>query len=138
MILTRQGAIAHFNKLTVTEIAGAGKGYPTEVGDGQQANLPKPSFVQLDNMQTVARERFVKYLGALDRATMRELRPAAGAGAGTRRRLVTGASPRRREYPRAPRKRAAVRRQDREGPLAVGSRWVIYQSAMSRKWRSTS
>jgi mRNA-degrading endonuclease toxin of MazEF toxin-antitoxin module len=73
VILTRQGVIAHLNKLTVAEVTGAGKGYPTEVAIGQQANLPKPSFVELDNIHTVAKERFVKYLGALDRATMREV-----------------------------------------------------------------
>jgi hypothetical protein len=43
------------------------------VAVGQQANLPKPSFVQLDNTHTLVRERFVKYLGALDRATRREV-----------------------------------------------------------------
>jgi mRNA-degrading endonuclease toxin of MazEF toxin-antitoxin module len=26
--------------------------------------------VQLDNLQTIAKDRFVKYLGSLDRATM--------------------------------------------------------------------
>ena len=70
LILTRQGVIAHVNKLTVAEITSAGKGYPTEVAIGQQANLPKTSFVQLDNLQTVAKDRFVKYLGSLDSATM--------------------------------------------------------------------
>ena len=70
LILTRQGVIAHVNKLTVAEITTAGKGYPTEVAIAQQANLPKASFVQLDNLQTVAKDRFVKYVGSLDRSTM--------------------------------------------------------------------
>jgi mRNA-degrading endonuclease toxin of MazEF toxin-antitoxin module len=70
VILTRQAVIAHLNKLTVAEITSAGKGYPTEVGIGQQANLSRPSFVQLDNVQTVSKARFVKYLGALDAPTM--------------------------------------------------------------------
>ena len=29
--------------------------------------------MQLDNIHTIARERFVKYLGALDGATMRDV-----------------------------------------------------------------
>ena len=70
VVLTRQAVIAHLNKLTVAEVTSVGKGYPTEVAVGQQANLPKPSFVQLDNVQTVSKARFVKYLGALDAPTM--------------------------------------------------------------------
>ena len=73
VILTRQAVIAHLNKLTVAEITTSGKGYPTEIAIGQKANLPRESYVQLDNIQTVAKERFVKYLGALDVATMRTL-----------------------------------------------------------------
>jgi mRNA interferase MazF len=73
LILTRQAVITHLNKLTVAEITSAGKGYPTEVPIGQKANLPKESYVELDNIQTVSKARFVKYLGALDRATMRDV-----------------------------------------------------------------
>ena len=71
LILTRQGVIPHLNKLTVAEITTSGKGYPTEVPVGQKGNLRKESFVQLDNIQTVSKGRFVKYVGALDRETMR-------------------------------------------------------------------
>ena len=71
VILTRQGVIAHVNKLTVAEITTAGKGYPTEVAVGQKANLSRESFVTLDNVQTVSKARFVKYVGAFDDATMR-------------------------------------------------------------------
>ena len=70
LILTRQGVIPYLNKVTVAEITSVGKGYPTEVAIGQKANLTKESFVQLDNIQTVSKARFVKYLGALDPATM--------------------------------------------------------------------
>ena len=71
VILTRQGVIAHVNKLTVAEITTAGKGYPTEVAVGQKANLSRESFVTLDNVQTVSKARFVTYVGAFDDATMR-------------------------------------------------------------------
>ena len=73
VILTRQGVITHVNKLTVAEITSNGKGYPTEVALGERANLSKASFVQLDNLQTVSKERFVKYLSTVDRATMVEV-----------------------------------------------------------------
>ena len=70
---TRQPVIAYLNKVAVAEITSTGKGYPTEVAVGQKANLPKESFVQLDNIQTVSKDRFVKYVGALDPATMRTI-----------------------------------------------------------------
>src|SRR5262245_11164547 len=73
LVLTRQGVIPFLNKLTVAEITTIGKGYPTEVAIGQKANLLKDSYVQLDNIQTVSKDRFVKYLGALDQPTMRQV-----------------------------------------------------------------
>lgn len=73
LVLTRQGVIAHVTRVTVAEITSRGKGYPTEVAIGQKANLPRESFVQLDNVQTVAKTRFVKYLGTLDVSTMRSV-----------------------------------------------------------------
>ena len=73
LIVTRQGVIPHVSKLTIAEITSVGKGYPTEVSIGQKANLPRDSYVQLDNLQTVSKERFVKYLGSLDAATMRTI-----------------------------------------------------------------
>jgi mRNA-degrading endonuclease toxin of MazEF toxin-antitoxin module len=73
VILTRQGVIRHLNKLTVAEITSSGKGYPTEVAIGQLTNLARESFVQLDNIQTVPKDRFVKYLGALDQGAMRTI-----------------------------------------------------------------
>ena len=71
LVITRQSVIPYVNKLTVAEITSRGKGYPTEVAIGERANLPKNSCVQLDNIQTVSKQRFVKYLGALDSTTMR-------------------------------------------------------------------
>jgi mRNA interferase MazF len=73
LILTRQGVIPHLDKVTVAEITTVGKGYPTEVALGHKANLPKESFVHLDNIHTVPKERCVKYLGALDRATLQTI-----------------------------------------------------------------
>jgi mRNA-degrading endonuclease toxin of MazEF toxin-antitoxin module len=73
LILTRHGVIPHVNKLTVAEITTHGKGYPTEVPLGQKGNLRQASFVELDNLQTVPKARFVKYIGTLDSDTMRQV-----------------------------------------------------------------
>ena len=73
VVLTRQAVIPHVNKLTVAEVTSIGKGYPTEVAIGHQANLPKEAYVQLDNIQTVAKLRFVKYHGRLDTPTMQAI-----------------------------------------------------------------
>jgi mRNA-degrading endonuclease toxin of MazEF toxin-antitoxin module len=73
LIITRQAVIPHLNKLTVAEITSTGKGYPTEVAIGQKANLPKESYVELDNIQTVPKDHFVKYVGALDAPTMKTI-----------------------------------------------------------------
>lgn len=71
VVLTRQAVIAHVSKVTVAEVTTKGKGYPTEVAIGQAASLRRESFVQLDNVQTVSKTRFVKHLGALNPDTMR-------------------------------------------------------------------
>ena len=73
VIITRQAVIPYLNKVTVAEITSTGKGYPTEVAIGQKANLPRESYVQLDNIQTVPKDRCARYVGALDAATMRTL-----------------------------------------------------------------
>ncbi|MFN0123963.1 MAG: type II toxin-antitoxin system PemK/MazF family toxin [Blastocatellia bacterium] len=73
VILTRSAVIPHLNKVTVAEITTQGKGYPTEVDIGQQANLPHHSYVQLDNIQTIPRQRLTKFVGALDNVSMRAI-----------------------------------------------------------------
>ena len=73
VILTRQKVIEYLNKVSVAEVTTKGKGYPTEVFIGQKANLPKPSFIQADNIHTVPKGRLVKYLGTLDPMTMKDV-----------------------------------------------------------------
>jgi mRNA interferase MazF len=73
IILTRQKVLQYLNKVTVAEVTTKGKGYPTEMFLGQKANLPKSSFVQTDNIHTVAKERLVKYMGTVDATTMMEV-----------------------------------------------------------------
>jgi mRNA interferase MazF len=73
VILTRQNVVEFLNKVTVAEVTTQGKGYPTEVFIGQKANLPKPSFVQADNLHTVPKQKLAKYMGTLDPETMHEV-----------------------------------------------------------------
>jgi mRNA-degrading endonuclease toxin of MazEF toxin-antitoxin module len=73
VILTRQKVLPYVNKVIVAEITSQGKGYPTEIFIDQKANLPKPSFIQADNLHTVPKTRLEKYLGTLDEITMREV-----------------------------------------------------------------
>ena len=73
VILTRQNILEYLSKVSVAEVTTKGKGYPTEVFIGQKANLQKPSFIQTDNIHTVAKHRLVKYLGTLDPGTMSEV-----------------------------------------------------------------
>ena len=61
VVLTRQNVLAYLNKVVVAEITTKGKGFPTEVFINQKANLPKPSFVQTDNIHTVPKKRLEKY-----------------------------------------------------------------------------
>jgi mRNA-degrading endonuclease toxin of MazEF toxin-antitoxin module len=61
------------NNVIVAEITTKGKGYPTEVFFNQIANLPKPSFVQTDNIHTVLKKRLGKFIGTLDSDTMLEI-----------------------------------------------------------------
>jgi len=70
LILTRQNVLKYLNKVIIAEITTQGKGYPTEIFIDQKANLPKPSFVQADNLHTVPKKRLKKFLGALDPETM--------------------------------------------------------------------
>lgn len=70
LILTRQNVIKYLNKLIVAEITTRGKGYPTEVFIDQKGNLPRPSFVQVDNLHTVPKNRLKKFVGALDSQAM--------------------------------------------------------------------
>jgi mRNA interferase MazF len=73
VVLTRQNVLDYLNKVTVAEITTRGKGYPTEIFVGHKANLPKPSFVQTDNIHTVPKNRLEKFIGTLDKESMLEI-----------------------------------------------------------------
>ena|SRR5207244_1259890 len=90
LIITRQGVISHLNKLTVAEIMSSAKGYPTEVAIGHKANLPKESYVQLDNIQTVSKARFREVSWSPRRGYHADGWAKVGAGARTRRLRLSG------------------------------------------------
>jgi len=71
VVLTRSAVLPYLNKVTVAEVTSQSKGYPTEVDIDQKANLTQPSFVQLDNIQTIPKQRLEKYIGTLDDALMK-------------------------------------------------------------------
>lgn len=73
VVLTRQNVLEYLNKVIVAEITSRGKGYPTEVYIDQKVNLPKPSFVQTDNIHTVPKKRMERFIGTLDSGTMVEI-----------------------------------------------------------------
>ena len=73
VVVTRQNVLDYLDKVAVAEITSRKKGYPTEIFIGQKANLPKPSFVQADNIHTVPKNRLVKFLGTLDKDSMLEI-----------------------------------------------------------------
>ena len=73
VVLTRQNVLEYLNKVTVAEITTRGKGYPTEVFIDQKGNLPKPSFIQADNLHTVPKNLLERYVGTLDPRTMSEV-----------------------------------------------------------------
>lgn len=76
VVLTRNGVLDYLNKVTVAEITSQGKGYPTEVPIGMQANLPRESFVQTDNVHTVSKARLDRYVGTLSDSTMERISEA--------------------------------------------------------------
>lgn len=76
VVLTRNGVLDYLNKVTVAEITSQGKGYPTEVPIGTQANLPRESFVQTDNVHTVSKQRLDRYVGTLSDSTMERISEA--------------------------------------------------------------
>lgn len=65
LILTRSGVIPHLSKVVVAEITSRNKGYPTQVPIGQRGNLKTASSVSTENLHSVSKEHFRRYLGEL-------------------------------------------------------------------------
>ena len=75
-MLTRSSALPYLSAVTVAPITRTIRGIPTEVLLGAEKGLKTPSAANLDSMQTVSKRRVGRYLGALSKARVAEVRDA--------------------------------------------------------------
>ena len=82
LLLTRNSAYAYLNKVLVAEVTTTVRGIPQEVKVGRSEGLPAGSVVNLDNLQTVAKQRLTKRAGALRPTRAIEIRRSLGHALG--------------------------------------------------------
>jgi mRNA interferase MazF len=73
VVLSRQDAIEFLNAVIVAPVTSTVRGSPGEVVLGLDAGLKHCSAANLDSVQTVAKDRLVRYVGQVPRARMREI-----------------------------------------------------------------
>ena len=73
VVLTRESVLPYLRWVTVAPITTTIRGLPTEVRLGTEHGLKVPSVVNLDQVQTVSKDRLHRWLGQLDDATMHEV-----------------------------------------------------------------
>ena len=73
VVLTRSEAIPYLSKVIVAEVTTRGKGYPTQVSVGHEANLPKESWVSAEGLHTLPKDRLLRCRGELSEITMRRV-----------------------------------------------------------------
>jgi mRNA interferase MazF len=73
VVLSRQDAIEFLNAVIVAPVTSTVLGFPGAVVLGQDAGLKHRSAANLDSVQTVAKERLVRYVGQVPPARMREI-----------------------------------------------------------------
>jgi mRNA interferase MazF len=76
LILTRSSAIPYLTGVTVAPITRTIRGIPTEIPLGVDAGLKTASVANLDCVQTVAKTRIGRFLGALGAHRRAEVRTA--------------------------------------------------------------
>ena len=76
VILTRSSACKFLSGLTVAPVTTMIRGIPTEVLLSLEEGLAQTCAVNLDNIQTVQKNRFGPYIAHLSRARMRAIRDA--------------------------------------------------------------
>jgi mRNA interferase MazF len=76
LILTRSMVLPYLSKIVVAEVTTKGKGYPTQIAIGQQANLPKVSFVSAEALHSLPKERLKRYMGELPFDLLRKVNQA--------------------------------------------------------------
>ena len=82
VVLSRNDAIGLLRTVLVAPITTTIRGLPSEVVVGSDEGLANPSAVNLDHVQTVLRERLVRYVGHLGPAKMRGVCRALGVAVG--------------------------------------------------------
>ena len=82
VVITRNEVILLLNRVMVAPITSTIRGAPSEVLVGVEQGLKRPSAVNLDHVQTVARANLTRYLGQLGPDKMRELCRALGIATG--------------------------------------------------------
>ncbi len=76
LLLSRDGAYARRDSLTVAPITTRTRGIRTEVVLGPDEGLPRRSVVNLDNMLTMDKTALLRYAGALSGAKLRAVEDA--------------------------------------------------------------
>ena len=82
VVLSRNDAIGVMRTVMVAPITSTIRGLPSEVLVGVAEGLALPSAVNLDHVQTVLRDRLVRYVGHLPPAKMRGVCRALAIAAG--------------------------------------------------------
>lgn len=82
VVLTRDSVVSLLRNVTVAPITSTIHGIPSEVLVGVEEGLDRRSAVNLDNVQTVPKERLVRRVGRLDRHRMEEVCRALGVAVG--------------------------------------------------------
>lgn len=78
LLLSRDDAYDYLNRFLVAEITSSARDVPVELWVGTPEGLPKPCVVNLDNLNTVARRRLVRRMGALSSERHWEVKQALG------------------------------------------------------------
>ncbi len=82
VVLSRQDAIAVLNAVIVAPITSTFRGSPGEVTLGVAEGLKHDSAANLDSVQTVAKDRLVRYVGRVGTNKMRDLCRALATATG--------------------------------------------------------
>ena len=75
-------AIELLDRVIVAPVTSTIHGVPSEVAVGVESGLKEPSAVNLDNLQTVRKDRLRRYVGHLDAERMREVCQALALATG--------------------------------------------------------
>ena len=76
LILTRSAVIAYLSKVVVAEITTQAKNYSSQVAIEQSGNLRKNSYVSAENLYTIPKERFLRFIGELPEDLLEQVRCA--------------------------------------------------------------